>query len=124
MPVGISETYSICGTKSYFSPEQLRNKGYDKMIDYWMYGCILYEMFTGHPPFQNSNQMVLFEMIKNVKLVNRVATEHEAHPGPGSKGLREKNARKRCMTVVTAAKETVGEQWDSGSEGPPVLFLD
>lgn len=64
--VGVIETHTICGTKSYFAPEQLRPGGYDKMVDYWTYGCLIYEMLVGNPPFNNKNQQVLFETIRTV----------------------------------------------------------
>jgi serine/threonine protein kinase len=44
------------------------------MIDYWTYGCILYEMLSGHPPFVHKNQITLFEMIKSVVAAHLRAT--------------------------------------------------
>ena len=46
------KAYTLCGTPQYISPEILKNKGYDKTIDWWALGCFLYEMLTGTLPFR------------------------------------------------------------------------
>jgi serine/threonine protein kinase len=57
---------SLCGTAEYLAPEVLeKDRAYSKCCDWWSFGCVIYEMLTGHPPFYSTDRKKMFEDIKS-----------------------------------------------------------
>src|SRR5439155_24967912 len=47
----ITQTATVLGTATYFSPEQAQGARVDARSDIYSLGVVLYEMLTAHPPF-------------------------------------------------------------------------
>ena len=68
-PLDGSETdraVSFVGTAEYVSPELLTNKNACKASDLWAFGCIIYQLLAGRPPFKAGNEYQTFQKIVNL----------------------------------------------------------
>lgn len=55
----LTQTTSILGTASYFSPEQARGQRVDARTDIYAIGVVLFEMLTGSAPFSGDTALVV-----------------------------------------------------------------
>ncbi|EFE38658.1 hypothetical protein TRV_06647 [Trichophyton verrucosum HKI 0517] len=75
---------SFVGTAEYVSPELLTNKSACKASDLWAFGCIIFQLLAGRPPFKAANEYLTFQKI--------VALEYEFPKGfpPAARDLVER----------------------------------
>jgi 3-phosphoinositide dependent protein kinase-1 len=58
-----SRANSFVGTAEYVSPELLTDKNACKASDLWAFGCIIYQLLAGRPPFKAGNEYQTFQKI-------------------------------------------------------------
>ncbi|HYH27307.1 MAG TPA: Stk1 family PASTA domain-containing Ser/Thr kinase [Actinomycetota bacterium] len=55
----LTQTATVLGTASYFSPEQAKGEPVDQRSDIYSVGCVLYELVTGRAPFTGDSPVAI-----------------------------------------------------------------
>jgi microtubule-associated serine/threonine kinase len=59
------EDSQVLGTPDYIAPEVILGAGYDRAVDWWSMGVILYEFLTGTTPFYGNTVEEIFQRTIN-----------------------------------------------------------
>lgn len=62
MPFGVT-TRTICGTPEFMAPEILEEQPYDRAVDWWAFGVLMYEMLLGRAPFSGEEEDDIYDSI-------------------------------------------------------------
>jgi len=121
--VDASSAGAIVGTVQYMSPEQARGEPTDARTDIWAVGAVLYELVTGHPPFDGRTAS---DVIANVLHVEPPPLTRFAHTCPPelqrivSKCLRkDRGHRYQTMRDVAIDLEALGDAPAGRTAGAP-----
>jgi serine/threonine protein kinase len=115
-PAVDTATGTVVGTISYMAPEQLDGRGVDTRADIWAFGCVVYEMFSGHRPFQGETTAALIasiredqpEPLRGLKPTTPPALDHVI------RGCLAKNREERWQSAADIKRELL---WIVGTEG-------
>uniref|UniRef100_A0A8C9L6P8 Unc-51 like kinase 4 n=1 Tax=Serinus canaria TaxID=9135 RepID=A0A8C9L6P8_SERCA len=68
----------VQGFPLYTAPEAIKGDNFCKASDLWSLGCLLYEMFSGKPPFLSESRS---------ELIEKILSDDPLRPGPESRIL-------------------------------------
>jgi serine/threonine protein kinase len=91
------EKSKIYGVLPYIAPEVLRGQKYTQSADIYAFGFIIYEVFTGHPPYH--------DVPHDLKLAQNICKGHRPE-------ITSSNIPHRIMKLITSC-------WDSRPEDRP-----
>jgi serine/threonine protein kinase len=70
-------SHSIVGSAYYIAPEIVVNakkEGHDVSVDFWSFGCLIYEMVCGHALFCDPQSEALFKQMKKAGQIGKDST--------------------------------------------------
>ncbi len=116
----VTQPGRVMGTPAYMSPEQACGKPTDKRSDIWSFGCLMYEMLTGHLPFEGQTATEIL-----ARIIER-EPDWEVLPQETPTNIRtllrrclEKKPQRRLRDIGNAAIE-ISETLNIPVTAPPV----
>jgi serine/threonine-protein kinase len=94
---------TILGTAAYMAPEQAKGRAADKRSDVWAFGCVLYEMLTGHRAFEGEDVAdTLASVLKAEPRLGDLPPSVPPHVRSLLQGCLRKDRRQRIADTSTA----------------------
>jgi len=106
------KTMTVCGSPDYLAPEILTEIGYNNSVDYWAFGCVIFEMLTGLPPFFHEDLAKMYTRIQNAPV--EFPSDYPKNAIAITTALLVKDPNKRCCEPKTLKSNAyfAGLDWE------------
>lgn len=110
----VGTTYTTCGTPDYFAPELISSAGHTQAVDWWTLGILIYELMSGHPPFESDYPMQIYSKV--MAGIEKIAFPKKCQGACGDliKSLLKQNPADRLPMRSGGIKNIKDHEWYKG----------